>query len=581
MQFFQLLKKTRASSWVIFLFVLTIPMINTNHHKWANNEGVIVWDVKSYYAYLPAAFIYHDLSLDYLDENPDKFNKWIWPIETPIGKKSILTTMGLSVMYAPFFGIAHLVASISPQFEADGYSLPYHYALAFSTFFYFVLGLFVLRKILLRYFNEGITAFTIFTIAAGTNLFYYISYEACMSHGYNFVLITVFIYFLEKWTDKITLKHTVYLGLLSGLIALIRPTNIIILLLVPFWRVGSWNDFTNRLTLLVKRWQDVLIMAAFFVLVWVPQFVYWKYVSGQFFYFSYGERSDTFFWSNPQIWKILFSYEKGWFVYTPLMLLAIVGLIGLRKRQLKLTIPILLYVSIMIYVLSSWWSWWFGGAFGQRSMVDFYGLMALPLAAFIEYGFRKRILKYITVILIVLLIALNQFNIQQYRNMAISYWWMNKEGYWENFLQLRPTCKYWNVAMHPDYEKARKGIYEPIAPYNKNQVVTDSMLIERIILENNQNTKLIDSIRVNDSDSLLLDSIILNNFARNIVAQQKAGYYFQLIKIDYYVDQINKCSSWREEIENEAKKKKISYEEMALIEANRIYKNYSQKYDQR
>lgn len=556
-------------------------MINTNHHKWAKNEGVIVWDVKSYYAYLPAAFIYHDLSLDFMSENPDKFNKWIWPIQTPIGKKSILTTMGLSVMYAPFFGIAHIVAKISPQFEADGYSLPYQYALAFSTYFYFLLGLFVLRKILLRYFNDNVTAFTLFSVAAGTNLFYYISYEACMSHGYNFVLITIFIYFLEKWTDKITLKHTIILGLLSGLIALIRPTNIIILILIPFWKVGSWREFTNRLVLLFKKWQHVFIMAVFFVLVWSPQFAYWKFVSGQFFYFSYGERDDTFFWSNPQISKILFSYEKGWFVYTPLMLFAILGLITLKCRKIKLTIPILIYVFVMIYVLSSWWSWWYGGAFGQRSMVDFYGLMAIPLAAFIEYGFRKKVLKNITIVSVVLLIAFNQFNIQQYRNMAISYWWMNKEGYWENFLQLRPTCKYWNVAMHPDYEKARKGIYEPIAPFNKNQVVTDSMLIERFVIENIQNIKLIDSLKQCIPDSLLVDSILLQNYASKLVEDQKAERYFELIKIDYYVDQINKCNSWREEIEEEANRKNLSYKEMAKIEAKRIYNNYSQKYDQR
>ncbi len=575
------LRGVKPSSWIIILFILSIPLINTNHHKWAKDEGVVVWDVKSYYAYLPATFIYHDLSLDFMAENPNKFGKWIWPITTPTGKKSILTTMGLSVMYTPFFFIAHLVASVSPQFEADGYSLPYQYALAFSTFFYFLLGLFVLRKILLRYFSDGVVAFTLLAIGAGTNLFYYVSYEACMSHGYNFVLITIFIFFLEKWTDKITLKHTIFLGLLSGLIALIRPTNILIIILIPLWRVGSWGDFRNKIQLLLKKWPFILLMAAFFVLVWIPQFAYWKYVSGKFFYFSYGEREDTFFWSNPQIWNILFSYEKGWFVYTPLMLLAFLGLFGLIRKKLKLTVPILVYVAVMIYVLSSWWSWWYGGSFGQRSMVDFYGLMAIPLAAFIDSGRRKKALKYITSILVVLLIAFNQFNIQQYRTMAISYWWMNKEGYWENFLQLYPTCKYWNIAMHPDYEKARKGIYEPVAPYNKNQVVTDSMLIDRVITENIENKRLLDSLKINVPDSSITDSMLLNNYAKKMVAEQKAEAYFRLIKIDYYVNQINNCESWKKEIEKKAKREQLSYHEMALLEAERVYINYSQKYDQR
>ena len=36
---------------------------------------------------------------------------------------------------------------------------------------------------------------------------------------------------------------------------------------------------------------------------------------------------------------------------------------------------------------------------------------------------------------------------------------MNKEAYWETFLKLRPTARYWEVITIPDYDKAREGVY--------------------------------------------------------------------------------------------------------------------------
>lgn len=575
------LRKQTLSNLVIALFIIIIPFVNFSHHKYSSEEGVIEWDVKSYYAYLPAAFIYKDLSLGFLDDNQHDLGKWIWPVTTPTGKRAILTTMGLSVLYSPFFLIGHVTALISPKYEATGYSFPYHVALQFSTYIYFLLSLIVLRKVLSKYFDDKVVALTLFAISAGTNLFFYVTYSAPMAHGYNFFLIVLFIFYLEKWHTKINLRYTILLGAISGLVTLIRPTNILILLLIPFWHVGTWKELKDNILSLIKHWPYIVLMAGVFVLIWMPQFAYWKYVSGKFFYFSYGERGDKFYFNNPQIWKILFSYEKGWFVYTPLMLVALLGFRNFKKLNVNLSVPILIYVSVMIYVLSSWWCWWYGGSFGQRSFVDFYGLMAIPLAGVIHSGLKRKYFKPFFILLIFAFIAFNQFNIQQLRRMSISYWWVNKEAYWENFLTLRPTCKYWNIAMHPDYEKARLGIYEWIAPFNRAQVVTDEMLVERIINDNKKNSTLLDSLRLNEQIIAEPDSVLLNNFAQLVVSNNLAESYFKKIKVDYYYNQINSCGDWNDDIVKMAKKRDLSYHEMARMEAERIYKNYSQKYDKR
>ena len=62
-------------------------------------------------------------------------------------------------------------------------------------------------------------------------------------------------------------------------------------------------------------------MALMVVLVWVPQMIYWNEMTGHWLYFSYGS-DERFFFGDPAIIKGLFSYRKGLFIYTPLLLFA-------------------------------------------------------------------------------------------------------------------------------------------------------------------------------------------------------------------------------------------------------------------
>jgi 4-amino-4-deoxy-L-arabinose transferase-like glycosyltransferase len=573
---FSKIKSIKPSGYVILIFILAIPFVNLNHHKWNGKEGVIVWDIKSYYAYLPAAFIYHDMSYDFIEKYPEKkLNTWIWASTTPTGKRAIITSSGLSMMYAPFFFIAHTYATLDKKYEPDGYSKPYHIGLVFSAFVYFILSLFVLRKILRKFFSETVTAITLFTVAAGTNLFYYVTYEAPLPHVYTFFLIVLFTLLLINWHEKPNLKTTVLLGLVSGLFVLIRPTNIIVLLLIPLYGVLNWKTFTDNIKKLLKNWHFILIMALFFFVVWIPQFVYWYYVSGKIFYFSYAENGGKFFFNNPQISDFLFSFKKGWYVYTPIMLIATFGLYFLYKTKNKFSFGITVLLILFVYALSSWWCWWFGGSFSQRSMVDFYGLMALPLAALISYMGKNFLTKMMASIFLIVLIFYNQFQTQQYRKGSIHFWWMNKEAYFETFLTLKPTCKYWKIILIPDYEKARQGIYVAIPSHDKYAEITDSALRVSIIEDLLKEEHL-----THTSKNSYIDSTIIVQ-AQTIIDKRQAGKYFKQLKIKYYSNYINGCQSWRKELEQKAKEEKTSYDVSLLKEATRVFDIYSEKYEDR
>jgi hypothetical protein len=107
------LKRNFISAIVVFMVLLSLLHTMYSHRLWTKEERVIFWDVKSYYAYLPAVFIHGDLSFSFIDEHPEIYAERIWPDPLPNGNKLIITTMGLAILYMPFFFMGHLVAMIT------------------------------------------------------------------------------------------------------------------------------------------------------------------------------------------------------------------------------------------------------------------------------------------------------------------------------------------------------------------------------------------------------------------------------------------------------------------------------------
>lgn len=450
-------KNTLVRNTIIFLLVSMVA-VNLGHHRYNKPDRVIEWDIKSYYAYLPAAIIHQDLALDFRNDDFEKYSKLIWPLTLPSGNKVLIYTMGMAFLYSPFFLIAHGVAHIT-QWEADGYSRPYRFALTFSAMFYVWMGLVFLARILRRFFSEKAIAITLFSMVAGTNLLYYATYEAPMTHAFNFSLIVVFIWQTVKFYDNPTLAKIIGAGAMAGLITLIRPTNILVLLLFFLWDIKSWDGFRERINFFLKRYYWVMIMAAFFVLIWVPQFIYWYRQTGQIFFFSYGVKSERFYFLDPQIFNILFSYRKGWLLYTPLMIFAFAGLFYLKGKPAGLILPIVLFKVISIYILSTWWSWWYGGSFGSRTFIDFYGLMAIPFAAITDAMLKAGKIKMrIFFTVIPLLILFNLFQTWQYTKNFIHWDSMGKKTYWMHFLRVNPHPDYWPTInqQNLEYREIRK-----------------------------------------------------------------------------------------------------------------------------
>jgi hypothetical protein len=451
---------------VLSLVIIFIVSVYTLwfFHPWTKNKdgnrGVIRWDVITYYSYLPATVIYGDVTLKFLDEGIIKNDNKFWPIDLDNGNRLIVTSMGLSFLYSPFFFVAHALAPLLGQ-ENDGFSNIYQFMLEISGFFYAFLGLILLARFLREQFDPLVTAITLLVIGLGTNLYYYSTVEAAMPHSHNFFLITLFMILVVRWYRKPSWYLGIFVGGLFGLIVLVRPTNILMFLFLFLYGVTSWKGLLERFGFYLKRWYLVLVMIAAFIVPWIPQFLYWKEITGHYLFFSYGEKNASFFFSQPQILKSLFHIRKGWFIYTPLMAFAIMGIPILYRKNRAWFTPLVIYVPMMVFVQSSWWCWWFGGGYGLRPYISMYPLLAIPLAVLLE---RVRLMKrkgffYTLVPVMMLLVVYQVFQSRQFTTSAIHYSGTTWRSYKENFLKTYPTGPSWHMLELPDFELARKGIY--------------------------------------------------------------------------------------------------------------------------
>ncbi|MFK5970280.1 MAG: hypothetical protein QM487_09210 [Candidatus Marithrix sp.] len=447
-----------VSVWALIISFFMVVHINFNYKHWKGEKSVIVNEIKSYYGYLPAAFIYDDIGLEFTRDNMELRRKF-WRTETPIGKFVLRTSGGMAMLFLPFFIAAHSVAELV-GYEADGYTLPYRLALVISSMFYLMLGAIFLRKFLLKYFSKPVVAITILATILATNLMWYVTFEAAMSHTYSFALISIFIFVIDNWYSKQSLRNTIFIGLLVGIISLIRPVNIIIVILLILWKVTTWEGIKTRIVFLINKWPLIILMIVMFTIVWMPQFIYWKYVSGSFLYYSY-PKNQGFFFSNPQLFNTILSWRKGFFIYTPVMIFAVMGVGLLYKNKKEFFWPVVVYILFAWYITSCWWSWWYGGSLGLRPFIDSYGVLAIGLATFLTWlSSSSNFKKTIFITLFILTAALGGWHTAKYRGGSIHWVAMTKEAYFESFWDKRPTGKWHEKIRYPDSKLAKEGIYK-------------------------------------------------------------------------------------------------------------------------
>lgn len=396
---------------------------------------LLSWDAMGYYMYLPSVFIYHDIKkLEWLPAIDAKYSVSGGSLYQAQKQKNgdyyFKYLGGVAILQSPFFFAAHWLAP-ALGYEADGFSQPYQFAIGIGALIYFILGLFVLRKVLLLYFDDRTTTLTLILMMLASNLLRYVSYDSAMSHVFIFPLYALLLYFTVRWHEKPSILWASLIGYVIGLASISRPTEAIMIFIPLLWNMHTREASREKWALVRQNIPHLAYLILFGFLGVLPQLLYWKAATGSFVY-DVGSKWDFLL---PHL-RVLFGFENGWFIYTPVAIFFVAGLFFIKRFPFRKAV--ITFCLLNIYVIIAWHDWRYGATYSCRALTQSYPVFALPLAAFID-RFISTKWKYLVYIAGLYLIFVNLFQIDQYNKTILHYRDMNRQYYCSIYLDSSPT----------------------------------------------------------------------------------------------------------------------------------------------
>ncbi|MDR3444388.1 MULTISPECIES: hypothetical protein [unclassified Dyella] len=418
--------ETRNIALLVVLTVLAAVFSCVHIYSKHLNGPPIRSDGFGYYAYLPSVFIDHSLELSSalknMPEGATSYAVGINPVNGT-GRNFNKYAVGTALLQSPFFLSAHVLAGVAGE-PQTGYSRFYQIANTVSAISYLCIGMIFLFYALRSSYSAGVSLVTVALSVFGTNVFHYATYDASFSHVYQFALTSILLYLLmtaRRSGARPRRGWVVAVGVVTGLIALTRMTNAPFALLTIAFFVERWSKDRDLKAFVA----DGLLAGACVLLVLFPQLLYWKHLTGHWLVNAYtvvGEDAK-FFWTHPALLDFLFSIRKGALLWTPLLILGVIGLPALARRQGMLGWAMILVLALHVYICASWYCWPFGGSFGSRPMVDVMPIFAISAAMIVNQLATPRRVAMLTCLVAALVLL----------NWALMY------SYWHGFIPFDET----------------------------------------------------------------------------------------------------------------------------------------------
>ncbi|MDI1355777.1 MAG: hypothetical protein PSX36_12720 [bacterium] len=332
------------------------------------------------YSFLPALFL-NKASFEWpgtlKNQNP------IDPLHKPVPKFNY----GSALLDLPFFIIAYC-QSRNQLLTPGGFSAPFAGALHWSGIFYAIAALFFLRKVLLTYFSERVTALTLFLCLFGNPLFYYTFSMGELPQTKLFFLFCLFLRYTQLWHQEHKISQILICGIITGLLSLINFFEIYILLFFFCWDVSTLKSLKSNFHLFKQHRRQLTLFLVPILILWIPQLLFNFHYTGQ--WLTPAEPKEKYDFTDARINEMLFGFRYGWITYSPLMLFVIPG-IFLLKKQFPISKHLFLFaILLLLVVYSSWWDRSYGGYYGARRLVPAMAWLSVPLAVFITKIFQSR-----------------------------------------------------------------------------------------------------------------------------------------------------------------------------------------------
>ena len=372
---------------LLALFLLSIALVNP----------YIRGDGNGYYAYVRSVVIDQDLNFAdefahgdplfhdrYFDDSGNVRSSML----TSTGRVTNQWAVGPSLLWLPFFLTAHgavLAANLAGlEVPPDGYSAPYRWSCAFGTALYGWLA------ILMGWSMAGRTTGRTAALVAALGLWWASSLPVYMYflpfhvHALAAFSVTLFVWCWFRWQPFADRGGRWFVwGLTGGLMASVYYLDALFLTLA-IWELGLTAQTPAERP--HRRWRPAVWFACGAWLALLPHFwVKWA-LYGSPFVTGY---QDEFFWSHPRFWQVGFSPDHGLFTWTPVVLLAAVGLLVWAWRHRFVGSAIVTTLALFYYVVASYQTWHGLSSFGNRFFLSFTFAWVVGLATFIQWSGRR------------------------------------------------------------------------------------------------------------------------------------------------------------------------------------------------
>jgi len=299
--------------------------------------------------------------------------------------------VGSAVMWSPFYLIAHvlvrLAGALGWSVPADGYSPPYVWAISLGSALYGLGAIGLTYRVARRLFPLRPALLALVTVWLSSPLVFYMYSHPAMSHACDAFAYALLIFVWHHTRHRSDWPAAALRGAAAGLCALVRQLNAVFVLVllgellfeaIRAQRAGHlrWKPWLARVAALCLAWW----------LAFLPQLIVWRVVFGQWIVlnpYRYGVGLG-FDWLRPHLLEVLFSTDRGLFVWSPVLALGALGGGWLWKRDRRLTSLLTVTLALQLYVVAAWDAYSGAAAFGQRFFTNMVPAFGLGLAALLE-----------------------------------------------------------------------------------------------------------------------------------------------------------------------------------------------------
>jgi hypothetical protein len=390
---------------LLVAFLLTLPLVTPRIRGADEIEG---------FAYLRSAVV--DRDLDFTNEYQAFFERDPQGLagfrETFLDRRDPLTgrainfaPIGSAVLWSPFYLAAHagvlLCRALGATVVADGFSMPYVAAVCYASALYGFVGLLLIQDTLVRFagFGSATATAAVLCLWLGSPVLYYMTLAPGFSHACSLFAVALLLWLTLRAGEN-GLGHPArwaLVGAAGGLAGLVREQDVLFLA-VPAgllsWRILVRREWTAGLPRL-------LCLVAGALLLFLPQLLVYRVLHGRYGPSRLVSRKMDF--ASPHFLDVLFDPGHGLFLWSPVLLLAFIGLgvIVARRDRREVAPFLLLALLLQVWINGAVLSWTQAGAFGSRRFVGATAVFAWGLAALLE-SLRQRLGQPAVVVLVAL-----------------------------------------------------------------------------------------------------------------------------------------------------------------------------------